>query len=104
MPGPLKKCWATTVILGLYLRRFLNLAALDARSANADALGGAIYHCANGLEIDVPPALRYVVRVADPVAELRPTPADITYFRHSPHAPLGGNLSLAASGSRSQAI
>ena len=75
---------------------FLDLAALDAGSANADALGRAVYHRAHGLQVDVPSAFRYVVRVADPVAELRPTSADITYFRHSPHAPLGGNLSLAA--------
>src|ERR1700730_18325291 len=102
MPGPrgTQPCLAVFLASGC----FLDLTALDARSANTDALSRAVYQRAHGLQVDVPPALGYVVRVADPVAELRPTPADITYFRHSPHAPLGGSLSLAASGSRSQAI
>ena len=85
-----------TAILGCVLGRFLDLAAFDAGSANTNALASAVYHRADVLQVDVPTALGYVVCVADPVAELRPTPADITYSRHSPHAPLGGNLSLAA--------
>jgi hypothetical protein len=71
---------------------FLNLAALNARRADADALGTALDNRAHRLQIDVPPALRHIVGMADAVAELRPAPAQITYLRHVNESPCEWNL------------
>jgi hypothetical protein len=60
----------------------LDFAASDAGRAHTQALGSAFDHRANRLQIEVPAALGHVVGVADAVAELRPTTADITYSRH----------------------
>ena len=48
----------------------MNFAALDTGSAHADTLARARDHGMNILQIDVPAALGYVVRVAHFVAEL----------------------------------
>ena len=81
--GPVEKLVA--VVLG----GFLDFAATDAGSANAHAFGGAVNQCANGLQVEVPAPLGYVVRVADAVAKLRPTAANFTYSCHE-----GRNLLL----------
>jgi hypothetical protein len=60
----------------------LNFAALDATRANLHSFGCAIHKCAHALQIDVPPALRHVVSVADSVAELRAAATEFTIFRH----------------------
>ena len=52
------------------------------RSANLNSLAGAVYQGADTLQVQIPTALGYVVRVADPVAKLRPSSAHFTYFRH----------------------
>jgi hypothetical protein len=65
----------------------LNFAVSDASRANSDAFGSAVDNGPYGLQIDIPAALGHVVRVADPIAELGPTPAHITYFGHGRFTP-----------------
>src|SRR5581483_8891466 len=60
----------------------LNLAIADARRANADALSGALHQRANRLQVHVPTAFRYIVGMADAVAELRTA---ATNFANSCH-------------------
>ena len=55
------------------------------------------------LQIQIPTALGDVVRVADPVAELRPASAHFTYFRHNRRS-LGLSSSLSSSGLPPQPI
>jgi hypothetical protein len=64
------------------LSDFLNFSAFDAGRANADATAGAVDESADFFQIDVPAPLGDIVRVADPVAELRPPSTHITRFRH----------------------
>src|SRR5579863_4260622 len=64
---------------GLCLRNF---ASLDAAGAHANALGIAIDQRLHCLQVDVPAPLRYVVRVRNVVAKLRPFAANITYLCH----------------------
>jgi hypothetical protein len=66
---------------------FLNFAASDAGSANADPFGRALHDGMDGLQIHVPAAFSYVVRVADAVPEFGSAPANFTYFRHDNIAP-----------------
>jgi len=74
-----------------------DLAALDAVSAGADALGGALDDGVNGLEIRAPAAARYVVRVRDVVTELRAFAANVAYLCHDP-APKFSKVSHAGAG------
>jgi len=60
----------------------LNFAVTNAGGANLDALAGTLHYRMNGLKVEVPTALGYIVGVADAVAKLRSTTANITYFRH----------------------
>jgi hypothetical protein len=62
--------------------RFCDLAALDAVSADADALGGAFDHGVYGLEIWTPATPGYVVRVGDVIAKLRAFAANVAYLCH----------------------
>ena len=61
---------------------FLNLAFTNAGGAHADAASGAVDEGADVLEVDVPAALGYIVRVTDAVAELRTAAADFTNSSH----------------------
>jgi hypothetical protein len=62
--------------------RLGDFAALDAAGANANALGSAVHQGFDSLEIHVPTAARYVVRVRDVVTELRAFAANIAYLCH----------------------
>lgn len=62
--------------------RFLDFAATDAGSTNAQTLARTIYEGVNGLEIQIPAALGNVVGVTDTMPELRTTAADFTNFCH----------------------
>jgi len=64
------------------LRGFLNFAVLNAIRAHFNALRSARDHRVHLLQVDIPPALRHIVRVADPVSELGAAPTKITHFRH----------------------
>ena len=64
------------------LRDLLNLTVADAGRANAHALARPIDKGANALEVDVPPTLGNVVRVADPATELGAAPADFANLCH----------------------
>ncbi len=66
---------------------FLDFTVADAGCAGPNALVGAFDDGMDGLQIQVPAALGYVVRVADFVTELRSATADITYFRHGKRLP-----------------
>ena len=66
----------------------LYFAVLDAGSASSDPLSVAVHDSPNRLQIDIPSALRHIVRMADAVAELRPAPAHVTYLRHDNDSPL----------------
>jgi len=66
----------------LRLRRLLNFAALDARRADAKALGSALDHCVYGLQVQIPAPLGDIVGVADAVSKPRAALTDFTHFRH----------------------
>ena len=66
---------------------FLNFAAANAGSANADPFRRALHDGVNRLKVEVPAAFGYVMRVADAVPEFGPAPANFTYFRHNNIAP-----------------
>ena len=66
---------------------FLNFAAPDAGSTNADAFGSTLHDGVNRLKVEVPAAFGYVMRVADAVTEFGSAPANFTYFRHDDIAP-----------------
>ncbi len=76
------------------LSGFLDFAGADAGGADTNALAGAIYQRANGLQVDVPAALGHVVRVADAVAELRTTAAYFTNLSHKTGISLDVKLQL----------
>jgi hypothetical protein len=59
-----------------------DFAALDAVGADADALGGSVDQCVDGLEIWAPAAPCDVVGVRDVIAELRPFAANVAYLCH----------------------
>jgi hypothetical protein len=52
------------------LRDLLNFTGADAGCANTEAATCAIDQCADRLQIQIPPTLRYVVCVADAITEL----------------------------------
>jgi len=62
--------------------RFFDLAALNARRTHAHAPRRLVKQNANGLQIQVPPAIRYIMGVADLVPKLRAPAADFTYSCH----------------------
>jgi hypothetical protein len=64
------------------LRRFFDFAVLNAGGAHTNALGRALHHRVDFLQIDVPAPLRQIVSVAHPVSELGTSPANITHLRH----------------------
>jgi len=64
------------------LRDLLNFAGTDAGRTDSHAPARAIHQGANGLQIQVPAALGYIMGVADAIAELR---AAATYFTNSCH-------------------
>src|SRR5947209_17266209 len=64
------------------LRDLLDFAGPDARCAHSEPPAGAFHQSANRLQIDVPAALRHVVRMTDPIAELRASSANLTNLRH----------------------
>ena len=66
-------------VVNLGLNHF---AAAQAGSADADALGGALYPSPNGAEVHVPASAREVVRVADGISRQRFLAADITNLCH----------------------
>lgn len=68
-----------------YRRRsgdFLDFAVADAGSADLYSFRSAVDHGANPLQIHVPAPLRYVVSMANTVAELRPAPTNFTILSH----------------------
>jgi hypothetical protein len=67
---------------GRGLRYFLHLAGTDTGRADSDFLAAAVDQGANGLEVEVPAPLGDIMRVADPVAELRPAAANFTKLCH----------------------
>ena len=73
------------------LSGFLYFAVANAGRAGADTLVGTLNDGADALQVQVPTALSDIVRVADLVTELRPTTADITYFRHWTETPARSN-------------
>ena len=58
--------------------RFYDFAAAQAGGTDAQLLRGALHARADRLQVDVPAASAYVVRVTDGVSELRPSAADLT--------------------------
>jgi hypothetical protein len=64
------------------LRRFGNLSALDAVSANANPLRGAVYQRLYGLQIGIPAPASDVMRVRNVIAELRTFTANVAYLCH----------------------
>jgi hypothetical protein len=64
------------------LRGLLNFPALQAGGADPDALGRALHHRVNLLQIQVPAPLRQVVGMADLVAEPGTAAANIAHLRH----------------------
>ena len=66
-------------------RRFLNLAAADAGSADTQALARALYYRMNRMQIQVPTTLGHIMRMTDPMPELRPTATNFTRFCHKTH-------------------
>jgi len=66
-------------------RSFLHFAAADAGRADPNPLAGAVYQGMYALQIQIPAAFSYVVGVADPITELRPTATDFTNFCHKTH-------------------
>ena len=79
---------------GPRLRGFLNLAALDAGRAHANTLCGALHDYVYELEVHIPAAVGHVVRVTDPMPELRATPTNFTYFGHCRFPLLGLHLTV----------
>ena len=67
---------------GRGLRDFLNFTVADAGRADADTTARALYQSPDGLQIQVPAALGYIVRVADAVPELWPPATDFTDLCH----------------------
>ena len=61
---------------------FDDFTGFKAARADADSLGAASDHGADGLEIGVKAAVGAVVGVADFMAELRPFATYLTAFRH----------------------
>jgi len=64
------------------LRHFLDFIGADAGRADPNAFSGAINKGADGLEVNVPAAISDIVRVADPIAELRAATADFANLCH----------------------
>ena len=64
------------------LRGFLNFTGANAGRAYAQTLGGAVDHCVDRLQIQIPAALADVMGVADAVAKLRAAPAYIANSCH----------------------
>src|SRR5215203_2068728 len=64
------------------LRGLEDLARANAGGAGFDALGTALHRGTHTLKVHIPATLRYVVSVADAVAELRPATTDITILCH----------------------
>ncbi len=62
--------------------RFDDFAGADAGRADANPGMTAIHHGSHPLQIDVPPPLADVVRVADLISKTRTLAADFTNFRH----------------------
>jgi hypothetical protein len=60
----------------------LYFAVADAACANANTARGALYQRTDGLQINIPAALRQIMSVADAVTELR---AAATNFANSCH-------------------
>ena len=82
-----KNSSANSVALSIPYTLFLafnNLAALDAASADLNALGAAARRRSglHRLQIRVPAPTGYVVRVRDVVSELRSLTAKLTYLCH----------------------
>jgi hypothetical protein len=64
-------------------RCFLNLPALNARGAHADAFGCTRNHRPNVLQIQIPSPLGYIVGVTDTIPKLRTAAANFTHFGHA---------------------
>ena len=60
-----------------------DLAGLEAPRANAQALDCPTDHGPQGGEVGQPPSIRYIVGVADLMADGRPFPADIAPLSHA---------------------
>jgi len=69
-------------VLKAVLSDLLDFAIADAGGANLHAAAGAFHESANRLQVDVPTPLSDIVGVADPVAELRPPPANLANLCH----------------------
>ena len=67
---------------GNELRDLLDFTRADAGGANAEPAAGAIDHGTHGLQVQIPPSLRYIVSVADAVPELGAAATDFADFRH----------------------
>jgi hypothetical protein len=65
------------------LRSLLNFAVTNTRRTDADTAAGAIDQCTNRLQIHIPAALRNVMGVADPIAELRALSTNIANLCHT---------------------
>ena len=62
--------------------RLDHLTAAQTGSADANALGGPAHLGPYGPQVDVPPPLGHVVRVADVIPKLRPFAANLTNLCH----------------------
>ena len=60
----------------------MDFAAANAGRADAHTFPGAIDQSMNGLQVQIPAALRYVVGMADAMPELRPSATNVTNFCH----------------------
>jgi len=65
----------------------LDFTGANARRADPKAAPGAIHKCADGLQVQVPTPLRYIMSVTDAVSELRTAATDFAYFRHRQDSP-----------------
>ena len=60
----------------------LDFTVANTRRADANPAAGAVDERTDGLQIDVPAALRHIVRVADAVTELRSAATNLTNSCH----------------------
>ena len=66
----------------LVLRHFHDSAGANARGAGAKCFVGAVYEGVHATQVGLPPALRNVVGVRDPVAKVGMLPANFTFRCH----------------------
>ncbi len=60
----------------------MDFTAANAGRADSHAFAGAFDQSMNGLQVQIPAALRYVVGMTDAMPELRPSATNFTNFCH----------------------